>query len=153
MQCCNEHFLLVIGGGNAQLQGPEVPGSSEGGGDRRPKVLHPVDMVSLGRLEPLSMCKLVGRWHSQWFEPAKSDHVHWMEDFGSSISAAFRASWVFRTLKLRIPTSNDKQQMFHTTRLQSSADSLAWPDSVHPDLLCASGSKTCSEPFMTLLQL
>lgn len=47
-------------GVGGKLQGPEVPRSCDGGGNGRPKVLHPVDMVPLDGLKPLRVSGLMG---------------------------------------------------------------------------------------------
>lgn len=59
--------------------------------------------------------------HSQWFDPAKRDHVHWLEQCGYVVSSTFKASRDLWTLTLpTIPDSN-KQQLHPTSSRHYSA--------------------------------
>ena len=73
--------------------------------------------------------------HPQWSEPAKQDHVQWLEDLASAVSSSGRASWDFWTLP-----HSEKQQLRHTTSLTLSADHLHWamPNATCPDPRCDS---------------
>lgn len=75
--------------------------------------------------------------HAQWFEPAKRDHIHWLEDLGSVVSVSAKASWDFWTL--RLPTvleSNNTQHQPHLAapkRRSTDFFHWAWANATCPD--------------------
>lgn len=73
--------------------------------------------------------------HPQWFEPAKRDHVRWLEDVASAVSASARASRDFWTLKLPAVSDSEKQQQHPRTSSTLSTDYLhwTWPNATCPD--------------------
>ena len=75
--------------------------------------------------------------HPQWFDPARRDHIHWLEDLGSTISTTLKASRDLWTSQLPTVLHNDQhQQRGHTTRVHIPADTVlwAWPNATCPYL-------------------
>ena len=72
--------------------------------------------------------------HAQWFEPARRDHVHWLEDLGSVVSVSAKASWDFWTLQLpTMPESNNTQHQPHPRRPTADFFHWAWANATCPD--------------------